>query len=1204
MKIKNTIFLWLITISGSSYGQIDFKRQVPVAPEVAALSEYVLTPVSEYTGVPNINIPLLSVTEDNVAVALSLSYHAGGIRVNEEASNIGLGWVLNAGGMITRSVEGKDDLVAWGYAKSNPIFPDPPLDGNGYFNPDYLSVLPSDGNCNFLYNGEFTYFNKPSPGIQNNQEDLIPDIFHYNFNGYSGSFVFNGTGEVHFLEKTSLKITLLEDDIFQAITPDGTTYTFARKITDEIDPSDPSYTIIPHYISSWFLTRIVTPKKGAIDFVYEFREDIRPLASYRQVYLQNEHVEAYSYEIETGLLISFQPYPNFFRRRSLGGTLMITKGNYLTEISFSSGKVKFNYSDQGSRMDIKTGYYLRSIALYDSQDEASGPVREFDLYHSYFGTSSTLLKNVDQNGDCALEVHADQSDSDLGLRLKLDSIVENKKRIYSFEYHEPVYTIRKTSLSQDHWGLFNNQINKHSFIPNLPETNIPGNTVVRPEYDAKRYADENSAKAFTLNKITYPTRGYTIFEHELHTYENNVYAIPSCPQKIDVISSSDNGGGLISDTFTIDSQYSYNKVSIDYKVSIYVGGGGGDPGTYRDLSNIYFQIEDAIGELVPDSRLQINSETAIIDDLGQAVSAGYKKDLYLPNGTYTVKVNLEPLNNIQSIAKAEIHWISEDVSPTQQYGIGGGLRIKTITDYDHNGIIQLKRNFDYHYTENDADGTTITKSYGSIRNKPDYSGKHNEHPLDSRYSGIPLHGISQDGQVTIDASPLGLSSQVRNSPDFITKQSNTTLYRDLGSYVGYDQVSITFESDSKPNGKEVFYFLNRNNRFRTIFLGEYDFFTYRFPHIKDIGNGLLIKKETYKNDGIDDFKMISSIEHTYKFNGIDHENFLFEDTYKNTDYVLGGYKLSLNRMTDISTNNPALVIVGCEEADLYKFQLHPYYSHLIQKSSTIEITYDTNGENPIVTESNYQYNDLHPTLIAATETTNSTGEVIESKTWYPDDITEGNSLGAALTPQEMEAVKRLQKDGEECRIGQPIQIETVTNGRNVIQRTNFRTWDNITLPEFVQIAQGDDIPEDRLIYYDYDDQGNPLEISKANGTHIIYVWGYNKQYPIAKIENASYTEISPAAQTTINEAISASDMDSNTASENILRDRLQDIREHPYFQDARVTTYTYDPLIGVTSMTDPKGYTVYYEYDELNRPEFVKDHEKKFISQNKYKYKN
>jgi YD repeat-containing protein len=45
-------------------------------------------------------------------------------------------------------------------------------------------------------------------------------------------------------------------------------------------------------------------------------------------------------------------------------------------------------------------------------------------------------------------------------------------------------------------------------------------------------------------------------------------------------------------------------------------------------------------------------------------------------------------------------------------------------------------------------------------------------------------------------------------------------------------------------------------------------------------------------------------------------------------------------------------------------------------------------------------------------------------------------------------------------------------------------------------------------------------------------------------------------------------------------------------------------LVGITSVTDPRGKTVYYKYDEFNRLEFVKDNEENILSKNQYNYKN
>lgn len=54
--------------------------------------------------------------------------------------------------------------------------------------------------------------------------------------------------------------------------------------------------------------------------------------------------------------------------------------------------------------------------------------------------------------------------------------------------------------------------------------------------------------------------------------------------------------------------------------------------------------------------------------------------------------------------------------------------------------------------------------------------------------------------------------------------------------------------------------------------------------------------------------------------------------------------------------------------------------------------------------------------------------------------------------------------------------------------------------------------------------------------------------------------------------------------------------------NALVTTYTYDPLIGMTSTTDPRGYTMYYEYDNKGRLIQNRDAEQNILEKVYYDY--
>src|SRR6478752_3075473 len=113
------IFIFLLYPAlAFSQAAADFPKVIPPSPNAANLGKYVETPVGLFTGTPQINIPIYDIKEGDLNLPISLSYQAGGITVSEIASSTGLGWALNAGGVITRRVEGLMDESASGYLKS------------------------------------------------------------------------------------------------------------------------------------------------------------------------------------------------------------------------------------------------------------------------------------------------------------------------------------------------------------------------------------------------------------------------------------------------------------------------------------------------------------------------------------------------------------------------------------------------------------------------------------------------------------------------------------------------------------------------------------------------------------------------------------------------------------------------------------------------------------------------------------------------------------------------------------------------------------------------------------------------------------------------------------------------------------------------------------------------------------------------------
>jgi len=63
---------------------------------------------------------------------------------------------------------------------------------------------------------------------------------------------------------------------------------------------------------------------------------------------------------------------------------------------------------------------------------------------------------------------------------------------------------------------------------------------------------------------------------------------------------------------------------------------------------------------------------------------------------------------------------------------------------------------------------------------------------------------------------------------------------------------------------------------------------------------------------------------------------------------------------------------------------------------------------------------------------------------------------------------------------------------------------------------------------------------------------------------------------------------------------IDELRLHP--ADAMMTSYTYEPLVGMTSKTDARGYTLTYFYDSANRLKTIRDEDDNVLETYEYNY--
>jgi YD repeat-containing protein len=159
----------------------------------------------------------------------------------------------------------------------------------------------------------------------------------------------------------------------------------------------------------------------------------------------------------------------------------------------------------------------------------------------------------------------------------------------------------------------------------------------------------------------------------------------------------------------------------------------------------------------------------------------------------------------------------------------------------------------------------------------------------------------------------------------------------------------------------------------------------------------------------------------------------------------------------------------------------------------------------------------------------------------------------------------------------------------------FKTYQpNVTQTARIMGSVLGNTPESRIRFSNYDLNSNLLEVSKENDVKEVYFWGYNSKYPVAKITGTDYN--------TAKQYISQSVLDNSATTDAQMRTELNKLRLN--LPNILVATYTYSPLIGLTSETDVMGNTTYYEYDGLGRLKVIKDRDNRIVKLFDYQYRS
>ncbi|PTT36125.1 hypothetical protein DBR28_11410 [Chryseobacterium sp. HMWF028] len=187
-----------------------------------------------------------------------------------------------------------------------------------------------------------------------------------------------------------------------------------------------------------------------------------------------------------------------------------------------------------------------------------------------------------------------------------------------------------------------------------------------------------------------------------------------------------------------------------------------------------------------------------------------------------------------------------------------------------------------------------------------------------------------------------------------------------------------------------------------------------------------------------------------------------------------------------------------------------------------------------------------------------------------------------------------------------IPLQTITKKDNVVVSNMETKYDGPLnlLPSSVISTDLQNTQTTEVTYDQYDSKGNLQQYTTKDGISTVIIWGYNQTQPIAKIENVKLAAIQ---QSIIDTLVNASNADAAAGSNNdetAFLSVLNTFRNNSALSGYQITTYTYDPLIGVRSITPPSGIRENYVYDSAGRLEKVINMDGKVLKEMKYNYKN
>ncbi|SFJ00082.1 hypothetical protein [Olleya namhaensis] len=1160
--MKNIVLSFLVLLIGTELFSQELPKIIQPSPTVSSLMRFEEVAINNYTGQPNISIPLFQKKlVNNFNFPISISYNTQGIKIDERSGWLGSGWSFFGEAVVSRTVMDVPDEANYsinGY-KSVGVYHNGFFDLNWNFNTtstgsvSYLDSNYSENSSDltiqeYLWNAS----NKGSSKYDGDFDNTL-DIYQVSLFGVSARFVVEKLNNVLVPKMISnddnLKITIDYSNQFHINSfliqdTKGLKYLLSQK---EVSISDnTSGSILQNgsnnlsgsisnarteYVSAWKIEKVINESNIALaTFLYDHVEEvyIAP-ASIKENIIENitsPHTKASLF----GGATAFEQNELTNYNNSIALPKWSKAVSYLTidtqklnTINFHDG-TKFEFSKSTSHLEYSSGgCLLNSITERDSYNNV---VKKIDFNYSTNGSRAFL------------STYSETYNS-----------IENTSLLYTLDYDRKELLPAFGSLEKDIWGYYK---------PDYP------NQI--PIYKTKYASDKSYVTVGSLKSILYPTGGVKEFNFESNDfYHSGTSAFTDLDFKK---YNEDNWRALnVSSTFSIAGQNTYtsNEVfNIDEEQEVFI-----------DQTFISGDLNTA-----NNCRIDIIS----VLNTGNTIGVGgfnSEEDIsvVVPSGRYKIKITsltTQQYNAPSSNIKIKIYYkdYKEDIN---RFIRGGGVRIK---NWKFKNSIQdtfSERELNYSYSlENDA----FNLNNRAIRS----SGV-----IDGFFTNVKNYELTKKHIFAIPNGGFGNTSTYVPTPVSVrynVKEQLNSVYTALtnGVNVGYSRVSVS----ELNKGKSVLEYTSAI---------EYPTYAtdYGYPFLplksKEHLQGAIKKQEIFNNEN----SLLSETFYSYFpeiTNEIARSLFIYEDLNCPEIQFYSTFQNYLNQFP-----SPGREFVGSTDGRIYSncgtiaplyynFYSHSFSKFLLKDKLSKQYFYDANG-NQTATEDveTYAYNNQIFKISEQVHKYQINSQEIELKNKYHYPV------GSANIDSNTNEVKN--KLIESNKITEVLTVESFRNDIKLSQVSNIyeEQAPNLILPARVQVSKGLGLPETKLEYHKYDLQGNILELSQKDNMHIVYIWGYNKRYPVAKIENATYSEI---------ESILGTNFDLGSNGLSISQE--SNLRGSTILSGAMITTYKYKPLVGITNITDPRGDIIYYEYDDSNRLKYIKDKDGNVLNLTEYKY--